>query len=155
MKEILPFVKLKFGPPTIVCWSRSDSFWIALMEISLMAILFSSSDDCRWPKIQFKKPEKMFFVSREFSRFVNFAFLRHFVIVLIIFVVFVMIFLYILNIIFLFLTLFWLSIFSSKINRWFSAKNWIIKKSSKNKNIDQNNEKTYDFVVFHHYFSIS
>ena len=94
MKEILPFVKLKFGPPTIVCWSRSDSFWIALMEISLMAILFSSSDDCRWPKIQFKKPEKMFFVSREFSRFVNFAFLRHFVIVLIIFVVVLMIFLY-------------------------------------------------------------
>ena len=43
-----------------------------------MAILFSSSDDCRWPKIQFKKPEKMFFVSREFSRFVNFAFLQHF-----------------------------------------------------------------------------
>ena len=76
--ENLPFVKLKFGPSTIVCWSRSDSFWIALMEISLMAILFSSSDDCRWPKIQFKKPEKMFFVSREFSRFVNFAFLQHF-----------------------------------------------------------------------------
>ena len=147
MNEILPFVKLKFGPPTIVCWSRSDSFWIALMEISLMAILFSSSDDCRWPKIQFKKPEKMFFVSREFSRFVNFAFLRHFVIVLIIFVAFLMIFLYIF-IIFLFLTLFWLSIFSSKINRWFSAKNWIIKKSSKNRNIDQNNEKTLKLIWF-------
>ena len=43
-----------------------------------MAILFSSSDDCRWPKIQFKKPEKMFFVSREFSRFVNFTYLQHF-----------------------------------------------------------------------------
>ena len=102
MKEILPFVKLKFGPPTIVCWSRSDSFWIALMEISLMAILFSSSDDCRWPKIQFKKPEKMFFVSREFSRFVNFAFLQHFVIVLIIFVVVLMIFLYLYIIVFVF-----------------------------------------------------
>ena len=37
----------------------------------------------------------MFFVSREFSRFVNFAFLLHFVIVLIIFVVVLMIFLYI------------------------------------------------------------
>ena len=94
MKEILPFVKLKFGPPTIVCWSRSDSFWIALMEISLMAILFSSSDDCRWPKIQFKKPEKMFFVSREFSRFVNFAFLQQFDIILIIFIVFWMISIY-------------------------------------------------------------
>ena len=106
-----------------------------------MAILFSSSDDCRWPKIQFKKPEKMFFVSREFSRFVNFAFLRHFFIVLIIFVAFLMIFLSI-YIIILFLTLFWLSIFSSKINR-FSAKNWIITKASKNKNIDQNNENIW------------
>ena len=94
MKKKIPFVKLKFGPPTIVCWSRSESFWIALLEISLMAILLWSADDCRWPKIQFKKPEKMFFVSREFSRFVNFAFLRHFVIVLIIFVVVLMIFVY-------------------------------------------------------------
>ena len=58
---ISPFVKLKFGPPTIVCWSRSDSFWIALMEISLMAILFSSSDDCRWPKFQFNKQGKNVF----------------------------------------------------------------------------------------------
>ena len=104
-----------------------------------MAIFFSSSDDCRLPKIQFKNMEKMFFVSREFSRFVNFAFLWHFVIVLIIFVVFLLFFIYF-SYYFLFLTLFWSSIFSSKINPWFSAKNWIVKKTSKNKNIDVNNE---------------
>ena len=53
--EISPFVKLKFGPPTIVCWSKQDSFRIDLIGISLMAILFSSTDDCRWPKCQFIK----------------------------------------------------------------------------------------------------
>ena len=121
MKEILPFVKLKFGPPTIVCWSRSDSFWIALMEISLMAILFSSADDCRWPKIQFKKPEKMFFVSREFSRFVNFTYLQHFCHdfhhVYFVSMVFQFFWSY-----FCFLMLFWLSILFQQINYWFSEK---------------------------------
>ena len=126
--EISPFVKLKFGPLAIVCWSKQDGFWVAIMKISLMAILFSSTDDCRWPKIQFKKPEKMFFVSREFSRFVNFTFLQHFVTILIIFVVFRMIFSFVWSY-FCFLMLFWLSILFQQINRWFSAKNWIIKKT--------------------------
>ena len=132
MKEILPFVKLKFGPPTIVCWSRSDSFWIALMEISLMAILFSSSDDCRWPKIQFKKPEKMFFVSREFSRFVIFAFLQHLVIIFIMFIVFLMVFQFFWSY-FCFLMLFWLSILFQQINDWFSEKMRKSKKHQKTK----------------------
>ena len=70
-----------------------------------MAILFSSPDDCRWPKIQFKKPQKMFFVSREFSRFVNFAFLRHFVIFFDHICCFLMIFLYIWRLCFCFCVL--------------------------------------------------
>ena len=53
--EISPFIKLKCGPPTIVCWSKYDSFRIDLIGISLMAILLSSTDDCRWPKSQFIK----------------------------------------------------------------------------------------------------
>ena len=108
-----------------------------------MAILFSSSDDCRWPKIQFKKSEKMFFVSREFSRFVNFTYLQHFCYyfhhVYCFFDDFPIFWSY-----FCFLMLFWLSIFSSKINRWFSTKKWIINKSSKNQHIDQNNEKNIE-----------
>ena len=65
-----------------------------------MAILFLPVDDCRCPKIQFKKPEKMFFVSRE------------------------------------------------------AAKNWIIKKASKNKNIDQNNEKNIENNMIFLFFII-
>ena len=130
MKEILPFVKLEFGPPTIVCWSRSDSFWIALMEISLMAILFSSSDDCRWPKIQFKKPEKNVFCKPRIFTFCKFCvlatFCHRFDHICCCFDDFSIYIYY-----FFVFTLFWLSIFSSKINRWFSAKSWKFKKSLK------------------------
>ena len=150
MKEILPFVKLKFGPPTIVCWSRSDSFWIALMEISLMAILFSSSDDCRWPKIKFKKPEKIFFVSREFSRFVNFAFLQHFVIILIIFVVFRMISIYF-DDIFVFWRFFDYPFYHQKSTVDFPQNNgW----SNNHQNIDQNNEKDIENNMIFLFFII-
>ena len=57
-----------------------------------MAIFFSSADDCRWPKFHFNKQGKNVFVIRNFSCFVNFAFLQHFVIIFIIFVHFFMIF---------------------------------------------------------------
>ena len=112
-----------------------------------MAILFSSSDDCRWPKIQFKKPEKMFFVSRECSRFVNFTYLQHFCHdfhhVYCFFDDFP-----IFLIIFLFFDAFLIIHFFIKNQSLIFRKNWIIKNSSKNQNVDQNNEKSIWFCCF-------
>ena len=116
-----------------------------------MTILFSSSDDCRWPKIQFEKQEKMFFVSREFLRFVNFTFFQHFVIIFIIFVVFWMIF----NTYwpyFCFLVVFWLSILFQQFNYWFSAKMRKSKKYQKTNILTWIMKKWYDFFVFPHDF---
>ena len=105
-----------------------------------MAILFSSSDDCRWPKVQFKKPEKMFFVSREFSRFVNFTYLQHFCHYFHHVYCFFDDFPNVL-IIFLFFDAFLIIHFISANQLLVFRKNEKIKKASKNKNIDLNNEK--------------
>ena len=114
-----------------------------------MAILFSSSDDCRWPKIQFKKPEKMFFVSREFSRFVNFTYLQHFC------HYFHHVYCFfdgfpIFLIIFLFFDAFLIIHLFQQINYWFSEKMRKSKKHQKTKILAWIMKKWYDFVVFPH-----
>ena len=117
------------------------------MDIFPMAILFSSADDCRWPKIQFKKPEKMFFVSREFSRFVNFTYLQHFC------HYFHHVYCFfdgfpIFLIIFLFFDAFLIIHFISANQLLIFRKNEKINQASKNKNIGMNNEKMILFCCF-------
>ena len=107
-----------------------------------MAILFSSSDDCRWPKIQFKKPEKIFFVSRKFSRFCN---------ILLLFSSCLLFFRWFSNFfdhIFVFWCFFDYPFYFSKSIILIFRKNEKINKASKNKNIGMNNEKMIWFCCF-------
>ena len=90
----------------------------------------------------------MFFVSHEFSRFVNFAFLLHFVIVLMIFVFFLMI---------LYIYYYYYFVLDAFLIIHFCIKKSIVDFPQKLDNqkiikILIKIMKQHDFLVFHHYF---